>query len=151
MTPSIPGGGQDRTQLEEDLNKMRCVGLLERQWSLKHEDTVRELIPMERPNMFDGTIQDRPQKWTSEVWREVYKFPSCEVGLVNQMDAFVHDKFVHMVDPKDRYPVRDCRDAQNRRLLEFIVPIIHPDKPIRVTIMIGNTIFGALDGGRPVD
>ena len=53
--------------------------------------------------------------------------------------------------PKDGYPVRDCRDATHRRLLEFIVPIIHPDKPTRVTIMIGNTIFGALDGERPVD
>ena len=56
-----------------------------------------------------------------------------------------------MVDPKDGYRVRDCRDAKHRRLLEFIVPIIHPDKPTRVTITIGNTIFGALDRGRPID
>ena len=32
-----------------------------------------------------------------------------------------------------------------------MVPIIHPDKLTRVTITIGNTIFGALDGGREVD
>ena len=31
------------------------------------------------------------------------------------------------------------------------MPIIHLDKPIQVTIMIGNIIFGALDGDRPVD
>ena len=34
---------------------------------------------------------------------------------------------------------------------EFVVPIIHLDKPTWVTITIGNTIFGALNGGRPVD
>ena len=60
-------------------------------------------------------------------------------------------KFFHMVDPKDEYLVRDYRDARHCRLLEFIVSIIHPDKPIWMTITIGNTIFGALDGGRLVD
>ena len=32
-----------------------------------------------------------------------------------------------------------------------MVPIVHLDKPTRVTITIGNTIFGALDGRREVD
>ena len=45
----------------------------------------------------------------------------------------------------------DCRVDRNRRLLEFLIPIVHPDKPTRVTITIGNTIFGALDGRREVD
>ena len=36
-------------------------------------------------------------------------------------------------------------------MLEFLVPIVHPDKPTRVTITIGNTIFGAFDEGREVD
>ena len=36
-------------------------------------------------------------------------------------------------------------------MLEFLVPIVHPDKPTRVTITIGNTLFGALDGRREVD
>ena len=58
---------------------------------------------------------------------------------------------MHQVDPKDGYSVNDCRVDRNRRLFEFLIPIVHPDKPTRVTITIGNTIFGALDGGREVD
>ena len=73
------------------------------------------------------------------------------MDLANRMDTYVDDKFSHQVDPKDAYPVRDCRDARHCRLLEFIVPIIHPNKPIWVTITIGNTIFGVLDGERPID
>ena len=46
----------------------------------------------------------------------------------------------------DGYSVSDCRVDRNRRLLEFLIPIVHPDKPTRVTITIGNTIFG--DFGR---
>ena len=71
--------------------------------------------------------------------------------MASRMDTYSDGKFSHVVDPKDRYPIRDCRDARNWRLLEFIVRIIHPDKPTQVTITIGNTIFGALDGGKPVD
>ena len=60
-------------------------------------------------------------------------------------------KFLHDVNPKDGFPVKECRDARNRRLLEFIVLIVHPDKPTQVTRTIRNTIFGALDDERPVD
>ena len=42
-------------------------------------------------------------------------------------------------------------DPRERRVLEFIVPIVHPNKPTRVTCTIGNTIFGALSGDRLVD
>ena len=58
---------------------------------------------------------------------------------------------MHQVDPKDGYSVGDYRNDWQRRLLKFLVPIVHPDKPTRVTITIGNTIFDALDGGRKVD
>ena len=36
-------------------------------------------------------------------------------------------------------------------MLEFIVPIVHPNKPTPVTKTLGNTIFGALEGDRLVD
>ena len=36
---------------------------------------------------------------------------------------------MHQVDPKDGYSVSDCRVDRNRRLLEFPIPIVHPDKP----------------------
>ena len=38
-----------------------------------------------------------------------------------------------------------------RRLLEFLVPIVHPDKPTWVIPTLGNTVFGALGRKRPVD
>ena len=70
--------------------------------------------------------------------------------MSNQMEGHHEGRFMHQVDPKDGYSVGDCRNDRQRRL-EFLVPIVHPDKPTRVTITIGNTIFGTLDGGREVD
>ena len=71
--------------------------------------------------------------------------------MANRTDKFVEDRFLHEVDPKDGFPVRECRDDWEHRVLEFLVPIVHPDKPTRVTCTLGNTIFGALTGDRPID
>ena len=101
--------------------------------------------------MFDTTIRDRPEEWTAGVWREVYDFGPGGNGLANRTDLYIEGKFRNEVDPKDGFPVRDCRNPRERKLLEFLVPIVNPDKPTRVTRTIGNTIFGALSGERPVD
>ena len=45
----------------------------------------------------------------------------------------------------------DCKEPRARRVLEFLVPLLYPEKPTRVTITMGNIIFGALSGERPVD
>ena len=36
-------------------------------------------------------------------------------------------------------------------MLEFLIPILYPEKPIRVTVTVSNIIFGALLGERKVD
>ena len=61
---------------------------------------------------------------------------------------YVDGKFKNPVCSKDGYFVLDCKDVRDRQVLEFLVPILYLKKPTRVTIMIGNTIFGALIGGR---
>ena len=71
--------------------------------------------------------------------------------MANRIDLYIEGKFRNEADPKDGFPIRECRDPRERRLLEFLVPIVHPDKPTRVTCTIGNTIIGAMSGERPVD
>ena len=71
--------------------------------------------------------------------------------MANRTDLYIEGKFRNEADPKDGFPVRDCRNPRERKLLEFLVPIVHPNKPIRVTRTIANTIFGALCEERPVD
>ena len=151
VTLSIPENPIELAELKQDLMQMLCAGLLERPWALKREELVRELVQPEHPNIFDGTIQNRLQLWTAELWRDTYDFPSNGAGLSNRMEGYTQGRFMHQVDPKDGYSVGDCRNNRQCRLLEFLVPIVHLDKPTRVTITIGNTIFGALDRGREVD
>ena len=156
VTPSIPVNEGECGMLKSDLEDLGCAGLLERPWNLKNEDFIQQFVliregKLEQNNMFDTTIRDRPEEWTAGVWREIYDFQPGGSGLANRTELYIEGKFQNDADPKDGFPVRDCRDSRERRLLEFLVPIVHPDKPTRVTCTIGNTIFGALSGDRPVD
>ena len=71
--------------------------------------------------------------------------------MASRTNRFIDGMFSGKVNPKDRYAIADCRDPRVRRVLEFLVPLLYPEKPTRVTITVGNTIFGALSGERPVD
>jgi hypothetical protein len=63
-------------------------------------------------------------------------------------DEYVKDCFQELPSPKDGYAIEDCTDARHRRVLAFLVPILYPEKPNRITVTMGNTIFRALNGGR---
>jgi hypothetical protein len=71
--------------------------------------------------------------------------------LAGRKDEYVKDCFKELPNPKDGYDIEDCTDPRHRRLLAFLAPIVYPDKPNRITITLGNTIFGALIGGRKVN
>ena len=116
-------------ELKQDLVQMRCAELLERPWALKREELVWEMVQPEWPNIFDGTIRDRPQLWTANLWCDTYNFPRGGSGVSNRMEGHHEGCFMHQVDPKDGYSVGDCRNDPQRRLLEFLVPIVDPDKP----------------------
>jgi hypothetical protein len=129
---------------------MGCSGLLEKPWGFKDEEVVRELLDGVS-NEFDNSIRALPTRWTEEVWREVYNFGTGGGGLAGRKDEYVKDCFKELPNPKDGYDIEDCTDPRHRRLLAFLAPIVYPDKPNRITVTLGNTIFGALIGGRKVN
>ena len=53
--------------------------------------------------------------------------------MANRTDRFVEGKFLHEVGPKDGFPVRKCRNNRECRILEFLVSIVHLDKPTWIT------------------
>ena len=104
-----------------------------------------------KDNQWHGTVRQAPEKWTVAEWQEVYGFLKEGEGMASRTDRFIEGKFSARVNPKDGFAVADCRDGRARRVLEFLVPLLYPEKPTRVIITVGNTIFGALSGERPVD
>jgi hypothetical protein len=71
--------------------------------------------------------------------------------LAGRKDEYVRDCFKELPSPKNGYAIEDCTDPRHRQVLAFLVPILYPEKPNRITVTLGNTIFGALNGGRKVN
>lgn len=149
VIPVLLGTELERKQLMEDLSSMGCLGLIKKPWGFKDSWMMREVL--KPPNEFDHTLRSAPDCWTDEVWRRVYRFREGRAGLVNRKDEFVKDKFRGPVNPKDGFAIEDCIEARQWRFLEFLVLVLHPKKPTRVTITLGNTIFGSLSENRKVD
>jgi hypothetical protein len=150
IVPEVPRDEVERGELLEDLQTMGCSGFLEKPWGFKDEEVVRELLDGVS-NEFDNSIRAAPTQWTEEVWREVYNFSTGGGGLAGRKDEYVRDCFKELPNPKDGYSIEDCTDPRHRRMLAFLTPIIYPEKPNRITVTLGNTIFGALIGGRKVN
>jgi hypothetical protein len=60
-------------------------------------------------------------------------------------------KFQGAHDSKDGFHPANCRNDKERRVIEFILPILSPEKPKRLTITMANTLFGVMSGVRPVN
>ena len=114
------------------------------------EEMVAELLG-DKDNWWHGTVCQALEKWTSKEWWKVYRFSREGKGMASRINRFIDGKFSVQVNPKDGFAVSECKEVRARRVLEFLVPLLYPEKPTRVTIMVGNTIFRALSGERPVD
>ena len=150
VVPGMPKSVKDRELLEEDLQRIGCHGFIGKPWGLRMEDMVAELLG-DKDNRWDRTMHQAPEKWTVKEWRKVYGFGRGGEGMASRTDRFIDGMFSGRVNPKDGYAVADCKDPRIKRVLEFLVPLLYPEKPTRVTITVGNTIFGALSGERPID
>jgi hypothetical protein len=150
VVPEVPQDETERGELLEDLQAMGCSGFLEKPWGFKDDRVVRELLDGVS-HEFDNSIRAAPIRWTEECWREVYHFSTGGGGLAGRKDKYVKDCFKELPSPKDGYAIEDCTDPRHKRLLAFLVPIVYPEKPNRIIVTWGNTIFGALNGGRKVN
>ena len=63
----------------------------------------------------------------------------------------VRRKFRGDADPKEGFHPGNCRNKRERRVLEFLLPILNPDKPKRISLTMVNTLFGATSGSRPIN
>ena len=91
--------------LEQDLQGLGCAGLLQWLWNIKNEDFVCEFVMIweKQADIFDSTMRDQLEDWTARVWRAVYQFLLGGNGMANRTDKYVEGKFLHDIDPKNRF------------------------------------------------
>ena len=145
ITLHIPRKEEEKLQLAEDLTKMGCERFLAEPWALKNKAMVQEFLYL-HSNEWEGTIWGLPERWTANLWAEVYNFQKEGRKLAGRTDKWVEGKFKTSINPKNGHAVSDYIDPRERRILEFVVPILYPEKHNKVTKVVGNTIFSTLIG-----
>ena len=150
LVPVIPKTPTARRELEEDLTRIGCAGLLNKLWNIKDKGMVRELVEG-APNQFDHTVRCKLEKWTALVWRETYEFKPEGYGWASWTNKYIVGQFSKSVNLKDGYAISDCNDFRAKQVLEFLIPILYPEKPTRVIVTMGNTVFGALLEDHSID
>lgn len=143
VSSPIPKREAELKELIEDLTQMGCKGLLAKPWALRSEATLREFL-FERGNQWLRTMRQDPKKWTAEAWAEVYNFtPKKGRGWASHKDILYVGKSRGEHDPKDGFHPENCRNQRERRIIEFIMPILSPEKPKQLSITMASTLFGS--------
>ena len=143
--PVIPRKDEEKLRLVDDLTKMGCEGLILEPWEVKSEAMVQK-FQAKRSNEWEGTIKRDLEYWTANIWAEVYSFRKEGRMCAGRTGTWIDGKFKTTINPKDGHMVSDCIDPREKRVLEFVIPILYPEKPGRVMKEIGNMVFGALSG-----
>ena len=106
----------------------------------------------ERGYQWIGTKGRNPDNWTLDTWARIYGFQrGVGEGWAGRKDGLFVGKFRGDVDPKEGLHPSNCRNPRERRMLEFLMPILNQEKPKRISLIMANTLFGAMSGVRPVN
>ena len=143
VAPAISKNDEKKKMLMEDLTKMSCTGLLLEPQALTSKAMVQD-FQGKHSNIQEGTIQRDPEHQTTDSWAEVYNFRKEGRKRARRIEKWVDGNFETTINPKDGHAVSDCIDPKERRVLDFVIPILYLEKPNRVTKEVGNTVFGAL-------
>jgi hypothetical protein len=151
IVPAIPTDDEELRELGEDLQRMGCEGLLGQPWNVQEDNVLRE-FKFARGNQWEGTKRRDPENWTPDTWARVYGFQRGRgEGWAGRKDGLFAGKFKGDADPKEGLHPTNCQNPREKRMLEFLMPILNPEKPKRISLTMANTLFGALSGVRPVN
>ena len=71
--------------------------------------------------------------------------------MTSRTKKYTDGKFSNRVNPKDGFAMLECKDARAKRVVQFLVLILYSKRPTWLTIIIENTIFGALSVEKKLD
>lgn len=100
---------------------------------MKNDEVIQELI-FGAPNQYELTVRGRPEAWTKAIWAGVYGFAQGGLGLASRAEKFATKKFRNPPHAKEGYTVNDYRSDRDRRLLEFLIPLLYSEKPTQITM-----------------
>ncbi|CAM6093827.1 unnamed protein product [Calypogeia fissa] len=111
---------------------------------------IRELQGQAVSDEFKGTKRAYT-KWNEVDIAKAFGVPREGLKMLPRGDDRLKPFFSGKIDPRDGFGVEQCKDEDVRRVLEFLVPIFHLEKPKRVTVRLGSTIVASFRNGEKIN
>ncbi|CAM6103836.1 unnamed protein product [Calypogeia fissa] len=122
--------------------------LLELPWHVTCPSLIQDFIarnPLERRR----GIRARPVKWTQQLVAQVYKTPTEGEGLCDgngELRGRIESHFLTEWRRKNGWLPEHCADVENLRpVLEFLTPILNPERQTQITLAVATTIIVSLE------
>ena len=84
--------------------QMGCEEFFLAPWTLRSEAIVQEFL-QPRSNKWEDTIRRDPERWTANLWAEVYSFRKDGRNLAARTNKYIDCKFSTSIDPKDGHAI----------------------------------------------
>src|SRR5450759_2963037 len=144
VRPIVPAGDVEKKELEADLALLGLSYLRELPWTLKSEEMMREYIGAAILDLLEGTKRGKPDQWTIRDVAKAFKTPSDGIEALSRTINRLGGYFAGTIDNKEGWSLAQCTDDRMRQIFAYLVPILHPEKPKRITVQLGSTIVAGL-------
>jgi hypothetical protein len=142
-TPVYPEEKDRRDILEANLKKMGCGKLWDLPWRYADDFLVNEIAQQRSVNWPD-TIRGKPEKWTSELLAQKWGLSLGGKNLPARKVNLAEKYFEGRPSGGDGWKLADCRHQELREVLEFLIPLLNPNKPKRVTVQVASAVVDCL-------
>ncbi|CAM6101327.1 unnamed protein product [Calypogeia fissa] len=129
---------------------MGCGALLDLTWGFQSESFVKEVANHSPPSQFQDTVRATPGKWSATLISEALGLNFSGEGLLPRSENLTKPYFAGEIDAKEGWRLTQCSDPEFLPVLSFLLPILSPQKPKRVTVRVGSTILAAYTGLRVI-
>jgi hypothetical protein len=138
-TPGYPKKKERRVILEENLKKMGCGKLWDLLWRYSDEQMLKEVMA-QRSTIFPDSIRGKPKKWTMSVLAQKWLLLTEGRDLPPRKKNLAKQYFVGAPSEGDGWKLAECNHQELREVFEFLIPLLNPNKPTRVTIQVASAV-----------
>jgi hypothetical protein len=104
---------------------------------------LKEVVA-QRSTTFPDSIRRKQEKWTMSVLAKKWLLSTEGRDLPPRKENLAKQYFVGAPSGGDGWKLAECNHQELREVLEFLIPLINPNKPKWVTIQVASAVVDCL-------
>lgn len=134
---------------------MRLSGLLQYPWNVSESSIFSDFLPPRQHVRHRGGVRGQLSKWTKNLIARVYDMSGTGEGMCDPNGRFsgIADQYFapNLRMRRTGWTFSHCTHTEVRRLFEFLNPILHPERPGRISLTVAITVVASLEGRVLID